>query len=100
VAGALGPYALQAGIAACHARAPSVEMTDWAGIAGFYEALAVLNPSPVIELHRAVAVSRAYGPATGLELVDRLLDVPALAGYHLLPGRAADCGGRGVSAGE
>jgi RNA polymerase sigma factor (sigma-70 family) len=88
--GALGPYALQAGIAACHARARSVEETDWAGIAGFYEALAALNPSPVIELNRAVAVSRAYGPAAGLELVDALCDVPALSGYHLLPAVRAD----------
>ena len=89
-AGALGPYALQAGIAACHARARSVEETDWAAIAGSYEALAALNPSPVIELNRAVAVSRAYGPAAGLELVDRLLDVPALSGYHLLPAVRGD----------
>ncbi|MGY1755036.1 RNA polymerase sigma factor [Blastococcus sp. SYSU D01042] len=83
-AGALGPYALQASIAACHARARSVEETDWAGIAGAYEALAALTPSPVVELNRAVAVSRAYGPAAGLELVDGLRDAPALAGYHLL----------------
>ncbi|RBY75215.1 RNA polymerase subunit sigma-24 [Blastococcus sp. TF02-09] len=88
--GALGPYALQAGIAACHARARSVEETDWAAIAGCYEALAALTPSPVVELNRAVAVSRAYGPAAGLELVDRLLDVPALAGYHLLPAVRGD----------
>ncbi len=87
---ALGPYALQAGIAACHARARSVAGTDWARIAGAYEALAALTPSPVVELNRAVAVSRAYGPAAGLELADALLDVPALSGYHLLPAVRGD----------
>jgi RNA polymerase sigma factor (sigma-70 family) len=86
----LGPYALQAAIAACHARAGSVETTDWARIAALYEALAALVPSPVVELNRAVAVSRAYGPAAGLELVDQLLDVPALRGYHLLPSVRGD----------
>src|SRR3954466_8295853 len=83
--GALGPYALQAAIAACHARAGTVEATDWVRIAALYEALAELTPSPVVELNRAVAVSRAYGAAAGLELVDALVDVPALRGYHLLP---------------
>jgi predicted RNA polymerase sigma factor len=83
--GALGPYALQAAIAACHARAVSVEDTDWARIAALYEALAALTPSPVIELNRAVAVSRAYGPAAGLELADALAGEPVLRGYHLLP---------------
>jgi RNA polymerase sigma factor (sigma-70 family) len=87
---ALGPYALQAAIAACHARARSVEETDWPRIAALYEALAELTPSPVVELNRAVAVSRAYGPAAGLELVDALTDVPALRGYHLLPGVRGD----------
>ena len=87
---ALGPYALQAAIAACHARAASVEETDWARIAALYEALAELTPSPVVELNRAVAVSRAYGPAAGLELVDALTDVPALRGYHLLPSVRGD----------
>jgi predicted RNA polymerase sigma factor len=82
---ALGPYGLQASIAACHARAATVEATDWARIAALYEALAEVNPSPVVELNRAVAVSRAYGPAAGLELVEALADVPALRGYHLLP---------------
>jgi predicted RNA polymerase sigma factor len=86
----LGPYALQAAIAACHARAGSVETTDWARIAALYEALAELSPSPVVELNRAVAVSRAYGPAAGLELVDALVDVPALRGYHLLPSVRGD----------
>jgi RNA polymerase sigma factor (sigma-70 family) len=86
----LGPYALQAAIASCHARAGSVESTDWAQIAALYEALAELSPSPVIELNRAVAVSRAYGPEAGLELVDQLVDVPALRGYHLLPSVRGD----------
>jgi predicted RNA polymerase sigma factor len=89
-AGALGPYALQAAIAACHARAGSVEDTDWVRIAALYEALAELVPSPVVELNRAVAVSRAYGPAAGLELVDALADAPALRGYHLLPSVRGD----------
>jgi RNA polymerase sigma factor (sigma-70 family) len=83
--GALGPYALQAAIAACHARAGSVEDTDWPRIAALYEALVELSPSPVVELNRAVAVSRAYGPAAGLHLVDELADVPVLTSYHLLP---------------
>src|SRR3954453_8519682 len=83
--GALGPYALQAAIAACHARAGTVEDTDWVRIAALYEALAELTPSPVVELNRAVAVSRAYGAAAGMELVDALVEVPALRGYHLLP---------------
>jgi RNA polymerase sigma factor (sigma-70 family) len=88
--GALGPYALQAAIAACHARARSVEETDWPRIAALYEALAELVPSPVVELNRAVAVSRAYGAAAGLELVDGLADVSALRGYHLLPSVRGD----------
>jgi RNA polymerase sigma factor (sigma-70 family) len=86
----LGPYALQAAIAACHARAVVYEDTDWARIAALYEALAELTPSPVVELNRAVAVSRAYGPAAGLELIDALLDVPTLRGYHLLPSARGD----------
>ena len=90
VGGALGPYALQASIAACHARAGSVEDTDWTRIAALYEALAELSPSPVVELNRAVAVSRAYGAGAGLELVDALTDVPALRGYHLLPSVRGD----------
>jgi len=83
--GALGPYALQAAIAACHARARSADETDWARIAALYDALAQLSPSPIVELNRAVALSMAFGPAAGLELVDALMDEPALAGYHLLP---------------
>jgi RNA polymerase sigma factor (sigma-70 family) len=83
--GALGPYALQAAIAACHARALTAEATDWARIAALYATLARLTPSPVIELNRAVALSMAFGPAAGLELVDTLRDEPTLANYHLLP---------------
>jgi RNA polymerase sigma factor (sigma-70 family) len=87
---ALGRYALQAAIAACHARACTAEETDWARIAALYEALAALHPSPVVELNRAVAVGMAYGPAAGLELVAALTDVPALRGYHLLPSVRGD----------
>jgi predicted RNA polymerase sigma factor len=88
--GPSGPYTLQASIAACHARARTAEETDWVQIAALYEALAELVPSPVVELNRAVAVSRAYGPGAGLALVDRLTDVPALRGYHLLPSVRGD----------
>ena len=83
--GALGPYALQAAIAACHGRARSAEETDWPRIAALYDALAELAPSPIVELNRAVALSMAFGPAAGLEVVDALMDEPALKGYHLLP---------------
>src|SRR5690606_2941945 len=86
----LGPYALQAAIAACHARARTAGATDWERIAALYEALAQLVPSPVVELNRAVALSMAFGPATGLELVDQLTDEPSLQGYHLLPAVRAD----------
>jgi RNA polymerase sigma factor (sigma-70 family) len=82
--GALGPYALQAAIAACHARARTAEETDWLRIAALYDALAQLSPSPVVELNRAVAVGMAFGPAVGLELADRLIEEPALRSYHLL----------------
>jgi RNA polymerase sigma-70 factor, ECF subfamily len=88
--GALGPYALQAAIAACHARARTPEDTDWMRIAALYDALAQLTPSPVVELNRAVAVGMAFGPAAGLELADRLTAVPALARYHLLPSVRGD----------
>jgi len=88
--GALGPYALQAAIAACHARARYPEETDWARIVSLYEALARLTPSPVVELNRAVAVGMASGPAAGLELVDALTSEPALAAYHLLPSVRGD----------
>ncbi len=83
--GALGPYALQAAIAACHGRARTADETDWGRIAALYDALAELSPSPIVELNRAVALSMAFGPATGLEVVDALMDEPALKGYHLLP---------------
>lgn len=83
--GALGPYALQGAIAACHARARTAEETDWPRIAALYDALAELAPSPVVELNRAVAVGMAFGPAAGLEMVDGLLHEKTLAAYHLLP---------------
>ena len=82
--GALGPYALQAAIAACHARARTPEATDWLRIAALYDALAELSPSPIVELNRAVAVSMAFGPAAGLELIDALASEPSLESYHLL----------------
>lgn len=88
--GALGPYALQAAIAACHARARTAEDTEWGRIAALYDALAQLAPSPVVELNRAVAVSMAFDPAAGLELVDGLVAEPSLKGYHLLPGVRGD----------
>lgn len=88
--GALGPYALQAAIAACHARARTPEQTDWTRIAALYEALAQLAPSPIVELNRAVALSMTFGPAAGLELVDALRDEPLLQGYHLLPSVRGD----------
>ncbi len=88
--GALGPYSLQAAIAACHARAPSAAETDWPRIAALYDALAQLSPSPVVELNRAVAVAMAFGPATGLALADALIDEPSLASYHLLPAVRGD----------
>jgi RNA polymerase sigma factor (sigma-70 family) len=90
VGGALGPYALQAAIAACHARARTAAETDWPRIAALYEALAQLAPSPVVELNRAVALSMAFGPAVGLELVDALRSEPLLQGYHLLPSVRGD----------
>jgi RNA polymerase sigma-70 factor (ECF subfamily) len=88
--GALGPYALQAAIAACHARARTAEETDWARIAALYDALAQLTPSPVVELNRAVAIAMAFGPAAGLELVDRLTSEPSLRSYHFLPSVRGD----------
>ncbi len=83
--GSLGPYALQAAIAACHARARAADQTDWPRIAALYDALAQLNPSPVVELNRAVAVSMAFGPAAGLEIIDAIASEPTLKSYHLLP---------------
>jgi RNA polymerase sigma factor (sigma-70 family) len=88
--GANGPYALQAAIAACHARARTPEETDWPRIVGLYDVLARLTPSPVVELNRAVAVSMARGPAAGLDLVDALATEPALKSYHLLPSVRGD----------
>jgi len=88
--GAPGPYALQAAIAACHARAVTSEQTDWRRIVALYEALARIVPSPVVELNRAVAVAMAAGPAAGLALVDQLVADPALRNYHLLPSVRGD----------
>jgi len=88
--GALGPYALQAAIAACHARAVTAADTDWVRIVALYDALAQLSPSPVVELNRAVAVSMAFGPQAALERVDALREEPRLASYHLLPSVRGD----------
>jgi RNA polymerase sigma-70 factor, ECF subfamily len=88
--GPVGPYTLQAGIAACHARARVAEDTDWEQIVALYDGLAQLMPSPVIELNRAVAVGMAFGPRAALEIVDGLRDEPALDGYHLLPSVRGD----------
>jgi RNA polymerase sigma-70 factor, ECF subfamily len=88
--GEQGPYALQAAIAACHARARSASETDWARIAGLYDDLVALMPSPVVELNRAMAVAMAFGPAAGIELVDALASEPVLKNYHLLPSVRGD----------
>jgi predicted RNA polymerase sigma factor len=88
--GALGPYALQAAIAACHARARTAGETDWTRIAALYGALAQLAPSPVVELNRGVALAMAFGPAAGLELIDTLTSEPSLRSYHLLPSVRGD----------
>jgi RNA polymerase sigma factor (sigma-70 family) len=88
--GALGPYTLQAAIAACHARTSTAEETDWPRIAALYDALARTAPSPVVELNRAVAVAMAFGPAAGLEIADSLVDEPTLGSYHLLPAVRGD----------
>jgi RNA polymerase sigma factor (sigma-70 family) len=88
--GTLGPYALQAAIAACHARARTPQATDWTRIVALYDALAQLSPSPVVELNRAVAVAMAFGAQTGLDLVDELAADGSLEGYHLLPAVRAD----------
>jgi RNA polymerase sigma-70 factor (ECF subfamily) len=88
--GAAGPYTLQAAIAACHARAFRPEDTDWPKIAALYAVLARRSPSPVVELNRAVAVSMAYGPQAGLDLVDKLTAEPSLRHYHLLPSVRGD----------
>jgi len=88
--GALGPYAMQAAIAACHARARTAAETDWGRIAALYDALAQVTPSPIVELNRAVAYAMAFGPAAGLELIDALATEPSLKAYHLLPSVRGD----------
>lgn len=88
--GASGPYALQAAIAGCHARALAPDQTDWPRIAALYDSLARVSPSPVVELNRAVAIAMAFGPAAGLELVDALASEPSLRDYHLLPSVRGD----------
>ena len=88
--GALGPYALQAAIAACHARAATPEQTDWPRIAAIYDALAQVAPSPVVDLNRAVAVGMAFGPAAGLEIIDRLQGEKSLRNYQWLPSVRGD----------
>jgi len=88
--GAFGPYALQAAIAACHARARVAADTDWLRIAALYGALSQVLPSPVVELNRAMAVAMAFGPASGLVIADALQDEPTLQNYHLLPSVRAD----------
>ena len=88
--GALGSYALQAAIAACHARAPTAADTDWPRIVALYDAVAQVAPSPVVELNRAVALGMAFGPAAGLELVDALVAERSLSAYHLLPAVRGD----------
>lgn len=88
--GMTGPYAIQAAISACHAGAPKAEDTDWIRISALYEALAQVSPSPIVELNRAVALSMAFGPEIGLEIVDILQAEPSLKGYHLLPSVRGD----------
>jgi predicted RNA polymerase sigma factor len=88
--GALGPYALQAAVAACHARARTAGETDWARIVALYDALAQLAPSPIVDLNRAVAVSMAFGPIAALEIVDALIRDSRLGSYHLLPSVRGD----------
>ena len=88
--GARGPYALQAALAACHARARTAGDTDWARIVGLYGTLGEVAPSPIVELNRAIALAMLFGPEAGLKLVDTLKDDPALASYHLLPSVRGD----------
>jgi predicted RNA polymerase sigma factor len=88
--GTTGPYALQAAIAACHARAKLADDTDWPRIAALYDGLAQITPSPVVELNRAVATGRAFGPQAGLDIVRPLFDRPAMRDYHLLSAVAGD----------
>jgi len=86
----LGPYSLQAAISACHAMAPTADETNWIRIAALYEALSRATPSPIVELNRAVAISMAFGPAFGLQIVDELNNENSLKGYHLLPSVRGD----------
>jgi len=86
----LGPYTLQAAISACHAEAATAAETDWIRIAALYEALSRVSPSPIVELNRAVAISMAFGPSFGLQIVDELSAEPSLKGYHLLPSVRGD----------
>lgn len=88
--GARGPYALQAALAACHARVRTAEATDWARIVALYDALAQVAPSPIVELNRAVAVGMALGPQAGPDVVDALRDEPTLARHHFLPSVRGD----------
>ena len=88
--GAAGSYALQAGIAACHARARVAEDTDWHRITALYDGLAQISPSPVVEVNRAVATAQAFGPQAGLDLLDPLFELPRMRRYHLLPAVAGD----------
>ena len=88
--GAAGSYALQAGIAACHARARVAEDTDWHRITALYDGLAQISPSPVVEVNRAVATAQAFGPQAGLDLLDPLFELPSMRRYHLLPAVAGD----------
>ena len=88
--GAAGPYALQAGIAACHAQARHAEDTDWHRITALYDGLAQISPSPVVELNRAVATAQAFGPDAGLDLLEPLFELPSMRRYHLLPAVAGD----------
>jgi RNA polymerase sigma-70 factor, ECF subfamily len=88
--GGLGPYALQAAIAACHACAHAAAETNWERIAALYDALSQLMPSPIVELNRAVALAMAFGPAAGLELIDTIASEPSLKAYHLLPSVRGD----------
>jgi RNA polymerase sigma factor (sigma-70 family) len=101
--GPLGPYGLQAAIAACHARALRADDTDWVKIAALYDVLSQIAPSPIVDLNRAVALGRAFGPETGLELLEQIAAEPELAGYHLLPSVRGDLleqAGRGREAAD
>lgn len=90
LSGAIGPYRLQAAIAACHARARTASETDWVGIVALYDALAQVSPTPVVELNRAVALSMVLGPSVALEVVEPLMSDPSMKEYHLLPSVRGD----------